>query len=1344
MTASIAIRSGYAARTLRPGAPLDWVVTGEATGAVDALVLTDMLGDGQAWDPARPPDVTLTLGGTTLFSGAVAPAAQRDAATGVTRLTLDVASALRGAGLAGTVPDGAVVQVAVHGAIGTEYAATRQPLLSRRIGQGDPLDNAARFTGLASGQAVASGVSRAQAVLPVSTLAASVYAVSGDQVTYRLRLAMPLGTAQGVQVSGASPGLPGTVAWDGAAAGLPALGHAGFGPDSPAGLHPPLVGTTTGPAGTAILFDFGDLASTGAAPAVLDLLYTAQVPAGVGAAVQGMGTEVNSYGIVSGTAAAADLAAGAPDLRLQTGSLDATGPQSFFEVVGTGSGSPVAYSTYTGQFSGPVTSADLDADPFSDRLRDVAAGDQVTFVIAVQNKGAAAAWDVVLRDTLPAGFIVPAGGADLHVTNGAGYDIATTGDLFSPTDGLHLGPGAPLAAYNASSGLNVALVTFTLQATSAIPAPSATLRNAARVVHAAASSGGADLSAAGGPGLAGVTEVVTMAPTVSIGLTGTSAASTPGNLLALGEAATFHAAVTLPSGRSTGVRIDAAVPAGLSVVSETITYATPGTTGLYVGEASASGFNLGTLSAAAPIRVELDIVARATGASSGAVQAVVSAADPGGTAARAATAAGAPVVATVPALSLAVEGPVQVQAGQVAAYTLRLTNAAGAAPAYGVRLADALGAGLTLVPGSVTASGPAAGAVASMGAAGPVADVTRLDAGETLVLTVQAKAGAAAPGARLATTAQATASALPGGAAASQVAPVAAAATATVVAATAAVSLSSPAARVGDTVTIQIVAALPQGGNPAVRIDTTFADGLAVVPGSVRLLGGGPAAVTLGGGRVGIDLGPITAPAGGGQAVVEMQAVVGAVPVGAGLSASAVVSTGYSAGPAGTASVQVVNTSPALAGTVPLVAAADASGVVPFGGLVLTDPDPGQAEAARVTLSNPASGTLATPGAGSYDPATGVYAVTGSAAAVQDALRGLRFVPAHGQALVGALVETDLAVQVSDGAGSASATTHATANGSNRPPAIAGGLAGQATTTTLGVLPFTGLHLSDPDAGGTGTLTIHAQPGLGALRGGLGAYDAAAGTYTARGTLDALTVDARGLVFTPSAPGMATFAVTLDDGAGGIAQDSTTTLQVQPSADTSGVAQHFLQLPGATFLTAAGGHFTTLVGEEYHGPVTYLANQFIYDSADPAVIFAGATSSFVKSLSGFCAIQLAGGRNVVDAGPGSNFITGGDGDDTFFLDGTHGAVTWNTIQNFHPGDMMTLFGFHPGTSSFVWADGEGASGYTGRTIHADLAGDGTITANLTFAGTTAADTDRYIVQTGSLGTLDYLAVTYLR
>jgi hypothetical protein len=127
-------------------------------------------------------------------------------------------------------------------------------------------------------------------------------------------------------------------------------------------------------------------------------------------------TEASPPGTVVTVAATRFPAAVQPDLRVQVGSLDATGPQSYFAVVGGGSGSPVAYSTYFGQFSGPVSSAAMDADPFSDRLLDVAAGDLVTFVMAVQNVAPGAlAWDLVLRDTPPAGFIVGSSAASVQV-----------------------------------------------------------------------------------------------------------------------------------------------------------------------------------------------------------------------------------------------------------------------------------------------------------------------------------------------------------------------------------------------------------------------------------------------------------------------------------------------------------------------------------------------------------------------------------------------------------------------------------------------------------------------------------------------------------------------------------------------------------------------------------------------------------------------------------------------------------------------------------------------------------------------------------------------------------------
>lgn len=1447
-----------------PGAALDWTVSADVAGALDGLRLVDLLGDGQVLDPARPPELTVTAGGATLFSGAVTPTAVRDGASGVTRIGVDVAGTLRGAGLPGTVPDGAAVRVVLHALAATRYATT-EPLLSRLLGQGDTLDNGAMASGTQGGAAVSTAPVRAQVVLPASTLSASIFAQDAASVTYRVQLAMPVGIAQGVTIEASIPGLPATLSWDGAAGGVPQPGHAAYGPDNTSAAAPVLFGA--GPDGTTVRWEFGDIAPAGgAAPAVLDLLVTTPRPV-AGPALGATASEANSFGVVSTVRAAAAPApayAGpptpAPVVKLQTGILEATGLQSYFAVVGGGTGSPVAYSGFTGQFSGPVSSAAMDADPFSDRLLDVAAGDLVTFVIAAQNVAAGPAWDVTLRNTVPVGFVVPSGGADLHVMNGAGDLLAATGDLFSATGGLHLDPGAPLAGYDAQSGRNVALVVFTLQATSAIPAPQAVLPSRASVVTAAAASGGPNLLA--GAPVSASTEVVSAGPALAIVLTGTSAAATAGSTLAVGETATFHATVTLPSGRSQGVRIGALVPTGLAVVSETITYATPGTTGLYVGERSTVGFDLGTVQAGAPVRIELDIVARATGAGAGPVQVVVGASGTGGTPVSAVQ--GAAVTVLAPDLRLTVDGPAQVQAGQVASYTVRLVNQPGGASAYGVQVSDVLGAGLTLVPGTVQAGGPAAGA--TLGTSGGIgAGTAVLAAGETLTVTFQARA-AGATGTALGVQARATAASLPGGDPSYVLPVVQAAGLATVVGATAILALSSAAPRVGEVVTLRVQAALPAGDNPAVLARIVLPTGLTFVPGSVQATGGGTPVVSSGAGGVDVALGPVTAPAGGGTVAVTLQAVVGAVPVGAGLGFSAVVDTGYGSSPAAAASVVVADTAPTLGGLPAVVATRDDTAAAPLAGLALTDPDVGQTMLVQVQLSNPGNGVLTNLGGGSYDGAAGRYLVSGPVGAVQAALRGLSFVPTPhlvpygavrttgvavqvfdgaggvagasvqvaaagtntaptlgglpavvsttddtsaaplaglsltdpdvgqtitaqvqvssagdgvlanlgggsydrvaGRYLVsgpvgavqaalqglsfvptphllpyGAARTTGVTVQVSDGAGGAAAAgVQVAASGANTPPFISGAAAGLSTTATLAVQPLAGIRFGDPDAGQVPTLRVQAPAGLGRLAGALGSYDAATGTYTAQGTVAALQDDARALVFTPGAAGDAVFAVTLDDGAGGVAQDLGTTLHIQASADTTGIAQHFLQLPAASFVANVGGQQTTLVGEAYGGPVAYLRTQLIYDSAAPAVIVAHADDAFIKSFSGFCAIAVAGGRNVVDAGPGSNFIVGGAGDDTFFLVGRTDIVTWDTVTGFHPGDMVTLFGFNPGVSTFYWTEQDGAAGYTGRTLHADLAGNGQVTASLTFAGHSAADMAGWAVTTGTVGGVDYLAV----
>ena len=169
-------------------------------------------------------------------------------------------------------------------------------------------------------------------------------------------------------------------------------------------------------------------------------------------------------GQTPGERSATDIMTSAASLTLQVGSLYASGATSTF----TGTGGPFGYSPFTSQFGGVITSAGLANEPFADTVYNVAAGDEVIFVLAVQNLGGSRASGVTLKATLPTGFALLSSGLNLTVIDGTGTDLATTGDLFS-SGGLQV--GVPIAAYDANSGLNVTLVTYSLVATQALPGP---------------------------------------------------------------------------------------------------------------------------------------------------------------------------------------------------------------------------------------------------------------------------------------------------------------------------------------------------------------------------------------------------------------------------------------------------------------------------------------------------------------------------------------------------------------------------------------------------------------------------------------------------------------------------------------------------------------------------------------------------------------------------------------------------------------------------------------------------------------------------------------------------------
>ncbi len=67
------------------------------------------------------------------------------------------------------------------------------------------------------------------------------------------------------------------------------------------------------------------------------------------------------------------------------------------------------------RFAGTVNTTNLAATPINSNLSAVDAGDLVTFAIVLENRGSGVngAFDVKIRDTMPAGFQIPGLGAGL-------------------------------------------------------------------------------------------------------------------------------------------------------------------------------------------------------------------------------------------------------------------------------------------------------------------------------------------------------------------------------------------------------------------------------------------------------------------------------------------------------------------------------------------------------------------------------------------------------------------------------------------------------------------------------------------------------------------------------------------------------------------------------------------------------------------------------------------------------------------------------------------------------------------------------------------------------------------
>jgi len=592
----------------------------------------------------------------------------------------------------------------------------------------------------------------------------------GDTVTYRIKVTFPIGDIHGFNLSdflptpiynvdgeasgGASPTgfeLFGSGATASSPGSLPPTGRFSYG-----SLHtaPPLVDNLlkSGPAVNDLVAKIANTSDPTHTPVTVDLYYTVTV---TGAAIDdrlpitniATATTVDS----NGTSRPPQIAAVtgevlAPNLKIRKGivvtsrdSLSGNQKATYTPGLNTG-GATFPASLGAAPFTGTVSSGGISvaggngstgavkSNALDSSVTGLDSGDTVRFVVVIENIGTSyrGAFNVQLRDELPAGLSFTSG--SLRIVDGSGALIgytrpdgtaASQADIFSAT-GVRLSDPGPTAAdpltgagggaidgYNASSGRNIAVVTFD---TTVDPGAYGQLVGG-KLTNVGVLEDYTNVPSGGTGYLAGSTKLIDNASvvlrdaTVSKTIVSTSEEVTAGSNVAIGEIVRYRLQVTVPEGNLTNFKLEDSLPAGISFlndgtasrpvfssgVSPSLTPSTPVISG------SKLTWDFGTLinsdrnnSVDDTVAVEFNaLVTNTSGNTDGKSLKNTAKADFTGGSGSGSVA----VYVVEPRISItkAVSPTSNVQAGDTLTYTVTVSNADGHADAFDLELNDALG-----------------------------------------------------------------------------------------------------------------------------------------------------------------------------------------------------------------------------------------------------------------------------------------------------------------------------------------------------------------------------------------------------------------------------------------------------------------------------------------------------------------------------------------------------------------------------------------------------------------------------------------------------------------------------
>lgn len=628
-----------------PGDTLEYVLDFQVSDyfAFQNVVIDDLFSDGQSFVPGSLVlDVNDSHAGTT-SSGAVGGAnftLTPNASGGSDRLVARVSDelALRGYSPGGRLVGGAIPAGGTGGPPPVSdpplpFGATRGTLKFRTlindtfqidfpsgdpsVDQGDRLTNNVSVTGdllnvadlapvigqsetdtsTASVSIVAGTVSKSIYAINGNTSFGSVQVKPGDTVTYRLTYQLPTSDEEALTLTDFLP-LPVFSATqitgidDVVSAAAPAAGRAKFGPADTFRAYSGLVPTlTTSSASNSVQFAYPNFDSSLNQPTTADLLFTVTVSAapfadGLFLTNQVRSSEGSTNQGISNIDAIIQIQLTQPVLNIRKGivSTNATSP-TFTPATVAPAGVTFGAPGSSTPFTGTISSNGLATTPIDSGLSGVDAGDLVRFALVIENTGSSpnGAFDVRVRDAMPAGFVIPASGMNLTVTDGTGASIPFSSigtGLFDAAGGIELlDPGATstdpgsIDRYDATNGRNIAVVTYDMQVAGTVT-PNQSWTNTGTLYNYAGTEGGPDHTSTDRSDTA-VTTVRNVSPVKSITATSESSTSESGTgttasprLTAVGEIVRYRLVTEIPEGTIANAQIREQLPAGLTFLND--------------------------------------------------------------------------------------------------------------------------------------------------------------------------------------------------------------------------------------------------------------------------------------------------------------------------------------------------------------------------------------------------------------------------------------------------------------------------------------------------------------------------------------------------------------------------------------------------------------------------------------------------------------------------------------------------------------------------------------------------------------------------------------------------------